>query len=147
MKIKACGQGRRTDYAVELLLQVGLNVKKASPYKHNHTDTAGCYWLLVSRRLSFVHAFDPLPGEPVRFAIRVYDDDGDEVGSGTITFNDAGVQQHSLSNFGVEMLLDGYVEFDCLDPTVTFYAYASRVDQVSGDAVFRQARGRQSDLP
>jgi len=91
--------------------------------------------------------FDPLPGEPVRFAIRVYDDDGDDVGSGTITFNDAGVQQHSLSNFGVEMLLDGYVEFDCLDPTVTFYAYASRVDQVSGDAVFRQARGRLSDLP
>jgi len=89
----------------------------------------------------------PLPGEPVRFAIRVYDDDGEEVGSGTIIFNDAGLQQHSLSNFGVEMLLDGYVEFDCLDPAVTFYAYASRVDQVSGDAVFRQARGRQSDLP
>jgi hypothetical protein len=91
--------------------------------------------------------FEPLPGEPVRFAITVFDDDGDEVGSGNIIFNDAGVQQHSLSVFGVEMLLDGYVEFDCLDPTVTFYAYASRVDQVSGDAVFRQARGRQSDLP
>jgi len=91
--------------------------------------------------------FEPLPGEPVRFAITVFDDDGEEVGSGTITFNNAGVQQHSLSAFGVEMLLDGYVEFDCLDPTVTFYAYASRVDQVSGDAVFRQARGRQSDLP
>jgi len=91
--------------------------------------------------------FAPLPGETVRFAIRVFDDDGEEVGSGNIIFNDAGVQQHSLSAFGVEMLLDGYVEFDCLDPTVAFYAYASRVDQVSGDAVFRQARGRQSDLP
>ena len=91
--------------------------------------------------------YPPLPGEPVRFAITVFDDDGEEVGSGTITFNDAGLQQYSLSFFGVEMLLDGYVEFDCLDPTVTFYAYASRVDQVSGDAVFRQARGRLSDLP
>lgn len=91
--------------------------------------------------------FDPPPGQPVRFAIRVFDNGGTEVGSGTLTFNDAGVQQHSLSAFGVDGLLDGFVEFDCLDPTVGFYAYASRVDQVSGDAVFRQARGRQSDLP
>jgi len=91
--------------------------------------------------------FDPAPGHPIRFAIRVFDRDGDEVGGGEILFKDAGMQQVSLSTFGVEMLLDGYVEFDCLDPTATFYAYASRVDQVSGDAVFRQARGRQSDLP
>lgn len=91
--------------------------------------------------------FDPLPGEPEHFTIRVFDKDGDEVGSGTITFRDAGVQQYNLSTFGVEMLLDGYVEFDAVDPNVTFYAYASRVDQVSGDAVFRQAKGRQSDLP
>jgi hypothetical protein len=91
--------------------------------------------------------FDPLPGHPVRFAITVFDKDGDDVGDGEIIFRDAGVQQFNLSDFGVGMLLDGYVKFDCLDPTVTFYAYASRVDQVSGDAVFRQARGRQSDLP
>lgn len=91
--------------------------------------------------------FAPAPGSPVRFAITVFDKDGDEAGSGSITFHDAGVQQLSLSAFGVDMLLDGYVEFDCLDPSAAFYAYASRVDQVSGDAVFRQARGRQSDLP
>ena len=91
--------------------------------------------------------FDPAPGHPVRFTITVFDNDGDEVGSGEILFKDAGMQQYSLSDFGVEMLLDGYVEFDSLDPTVDFYAYASRVDQVSGDAVFRQGRGRQSDLP
>jgi hypothetical protein len=91
--------------------------------------------------------FDPPPGQPVRFEITVFDKDGDEVGGGEIVFRDAGVQQFNLSDFGVEMLLDGYVEFDSLDPTVAFYAYASRVDQVSGDAVFRQARGRQSDLP
>jgi hypothetical protein len=91
--------------------------------------------------------FDPVPGHPVRFTITVFDKEGDEVGGGEILFKDAGMQQYSLSDFGVEMLLDGYVEFDSLDPTVDFYAYASRVDQVSGDAVFRQARGRQSDLP
>jgi hypothetical protein len=91
--------------------------------------------------------FDPAPGHPVRFTITVFDSDGDTVGGGEILFRDAGMQQYNLSDFGVEMLLDGYVQFDCLDPTATFYAYASRVDQVSGDAVFRQARGRQSDLP
>ena len=47
----------------------------------------------------------------------------------------------------MELLLDGYDEFACQDPTITFYAYSSLVDQVSGDAVFRQAKGRQSDLP
>ena len=91
--------------------------------------------------------FDPAPGHPVRFTITVFDKNGDEAGTGEIVFKDAGMQQFNLSTFGVEMLLDGYVEFDCLDPTATFFAYASRVDQVSGDAVFRQARGRESDLP
>jgi hypothetical protein len=91
--------------------------------------------------------FDPPLGETIRFRVRVYENDGDQAGIGTITFDTAGVQQFSLTAFGVEGLLDGYVEFDCLDPTATFYAYASRVDQVSGDAVYRQAKGRQSDLP
>ncbi len=91
--------------------------------------------------------FDPAPGTTTRFRIRVYDKDGEEVGVGNINFRSAGVQQLSLSAFGVGTLLDGYVEFDALDPTVAFYAYASRVDQTSGDAVFRQAKGRRSDLP
>jgi hypothetical protein len=39
------------------------------------------------------------------------------------------------------------VVFRCSDPTLAWYAYASRVDQVTGDAVYRAARGRQSDLP
>lgn len=91
--------------------------------------------------------FDPLPGEPVRFTVRAHRADGQQAGVGTITFNDAGVQQHSLSAIGVEGLLDGYLHIECLDPTVAFYAYASRVDQATGDAVFRQAKGRQSDLP
>jgi hypothetical protein len=91
--------------------------------------------------------FDPAPGAPTRFVVRAYDKDGDVAGSGGITFYTAGVQQRSLSAVNVEGLLDGYIEFECLDPSIAFFAYASRVDQVSGDAVFRQAKGRQGDLP
>lgn len=91
--------------------------------------------------------FDPPPGQSVRFVVRVYDREGVRVGIGNLTFNEVGMQQHSLNSLGVSGLLDGYVEFECLDPTVAFFAYASRVDEVSGDAVFRQAKGKQSDLP
>jgi len=91
--------------------------------------------------------FEPPPGSPIRIHIRIFENDGDQVGSGTLTFRNVGVQQLSLTAFGVNGLLDGYVEFECLDPTANFFAYASRVDEVSGDAVFRQAKGRQSDLP
>ena len=91
--------------------------------------------------------FAPAPGEPARFVVRAFDKDGDQVGVGNVTFTDVGVQQYSLTAIGVDGLLDGYIEFECLDPSIVFFAYASRVDQVSGDAVFRQAKGREIDLP
>jgi hypothetical protein len=91
--------------------------------------------------------FEPLPGEPVRYTVRVLDQEGVEVASGDVVFYHAGVQQRSLTSFGVGTLLEGYVEISCQDPDVTWYGYASRVDQVSGDAVFRPMRGRQGDLP
>jgi hypothetical protein len=90
--------------------------------------------------------FQPAPGEPIRFVVRVFDDDGEQVGSGNVTFRDAGVQQFSVGTLGVGRLLDGYVEFECLTPNETFFAYASRVDQRTGDAVYRQAKGFQSDV-
>ena len=90
---------------------------------------------------------EPVPGHSARFTVRVFNQDGDEVGEGSVVFFDAGVQQRSLSTFGVGTLLDGYVEISCQDPSTTWYAYASRVDQDSGDAVFHPARGRLSDLP
>jgi hypothetical protein len=89
----------------------------------------------------------PIPGQPVFFTVRVFNNAAEEVASGTLRFNRAGVQQVSLADLGVGVLLDGYVEFECADVAATWYAYASRVDQVSGDAVFRQGRGRQGDLP
>jgi hypothetical protein len=91
--------------------------------------------------------FDPPAGQTVRFRVRVFNKDGEQEGIGNINFNVAGVQQNSVGALGVDGLLDGYLEFECLDPSVAFFAYASRVDQVSGDAVYRQAKGRQSDLP
>jgi len=90
---------------------------------------------------------DPLPGAPVVFTVTVYEADGDVAGEGTMTFLSAGVQQRSVQAFGVDNLLEGYVIFRCNDPSAAWYGYASRVDQVTGDAVYRAARGRQSDLP
>jgi hypothetical protein len=80
-------------------------------------------------------------GESVTFQVTVYDSDGNETGSGALDFTDAGLQQVSLSRFGVDLLLDGYAVISCSDVQSSWYAYASRVDQVTGDAVFRVARG------
>jgi hypothetical protein len=90
---------------------------------------------------------DPLPGQTIVFDVTVSAADGTVAGSGSFTFSQAGVQQKSVEAFGVGTLLDGSVVFSCSDPTVTWYAYASRVDEINGDAVYRAARGRQSDLP
>jgi len=46
-----------------------------------------------------------------------------------------------------DTLLDDHLVLRDNDPTLAWYADASRVDQVTGDAVYRAARGRQSDLP
>jgi hypothetical protein len=76
------------------------------------------------------------------FTVTIYSANGDVVGSGVISFSEAGLQQRSLSDFGVEFLVDGFLEIACSDLSASWYAYASRVDQRTGDAVFRIARGR-----
>jgi hypothetical protein len=81
------------------------------------------------------------------FTISVYDADGDLVAERVIAFDQAGMQQISLTTVGVDTLSGGYAVITCSDPGSGWYAYASRVDQVTGDAVFRPARGRQQDLP
>jgi hypothetical protein len=82
-------------------------------------------------------------GESVDFQVTVFDGDGDQAGSGTVRFDRAGLKQISLSNLGVDLLLDGFAVIACSDVQSLWYAYASRVDQVTGDAVFRIARGYQ----
>jgi hypothetical protein len=91
-----------------------------------------------------------LPSDPIpatQFEVKVYSNDGTERGAGFFYFHEAGVQQRSLSAFGVSGLTDGYVVFSSSDPSLVWYAYASRVDQTTGDAVYRPAIGRQSDIP
>lgn len=86
-------------------------------------------------------------GTAISFDVRVRDTAGAEVGAGELVFTVPGVIQRSLSTFGVDRLLDGWIEVTCSDPTLPWYGYASRVDEVTGDAVFRPARGLQADAP
>jgi hypothetical protein len=86
---------------------------------------------------------DPSP-ETVVFTVTIRDGDGEEVGSGSVIFEQAGLQQKSLRLFGVtDPLLDGTVEIHCDDESLVWFAYASIVDQATGDAVFRPAIGYQ----
>lgn len=84
---------------------------------------------------------------PVQFTVTVFDAAGTQVAEGTVAFSEAGLQQRSLGSFGVGTLLDGYVIISCADPDAIWYAYGSRVDQVSGDAVYRPAKSLAADLP
>ena len=86
-------------------------------------------------------------GQTARFDVTVHDQAGTEVGAGVISFAEAGLQQLSFGSFGVQTLIDGYAVITCSDPSAVWYAYASRVDQITGDAVYRPARGFQSALP
>ncbi len=83
----------------------------------------------------------PAEGQTVDFTVTVRDPDGEVAGSGVVKFSDTGMQQHSLAAFGVEQLVSGSVEVACADPSYFWYGYISRVDQISGDAVYRPLRG------
>ncbi len=86
---------------------------------------------------------DPSP-DTIVFTVTIRGGDGEDVASGSVLFDQAGLQQKSLTLFGVRPpLLDGTVEIHCDDDTVVWFAYASVVDQATGDAVFRPAIGRQ----
>lgn len=82
------------------------------------------------------------PATSATFTVTVRGNDGDVVSTGALVFNDAGLQQKNLSAFGVGLLFDGSVEVTCDDPDLAWYGYLSRVDQISGDAVYRPLRGR-----
>ncbi|RLE24977.1 MAG: hypothetical protein DRJ61_08670 [Acidobacteria bacterium] len=83
----------------------------------------------------------PAQGSTVDFEVIIRDSSGTEITRGTMPFPAAGMQQRSLSSLGADQLLDGSVEVVCSDPSFFWYGYISRVDQISGDAVFRPLRG------
>jgi hypothetical protein len=84
---------------------------------------------------------DPPTAETTAFTVSVRDDEGTEIATGSIVFNQAGLQQVPLSAFGVDQLISGSVSVECSNPDAIWYGYISRVDQISGDAVYRPLRG------
>ena len=91
---------------------------------------------------------DPAEGQSLVFVVTVRDADGVEVGSGSLIFEEAGLKQKNLDFFGVDdALLDGWIEISCGDPTAIWYAYATVIDNVTGDSVYRAAISQQSSIP
>jgi len=90
----------------------------------------------------------PSEGQQVSFTVTIYDNNGLEVASGPLTFEQAGMQQKDMDFFGLDdPLLDGWVEIRCHDPFALWYAYATVTDNGSGDAVYRAALTHQSSIP
>ena len=85
----------------------------------------------------------PDPGQQVIFTLTVRDNAGEVVGSGSLAFDQAGLKQKSLDFFGVEGLFDGWIEFHSSDPSYLWYAYATVVDNLTNDSVYRAAIGRE----
>jgi len=91
---------------------------------------------------------DPPVGQSLTFTVTIFGADGLEVAEGSLIFSSAGLKQKDLDFFGLEdILLDGWVQIRCSDPTAIWYAYATVIDNVSGDSVYRAAITRQSSIP
>jgi hypothetical protein len=91
---------------------------------------------------------DPPTNQSLVFTVRIIGNDGVEVASGSLLYSQAGLQQKGLDFFGVEApLQDGWAEVRCSDPTAIWYAYATVIDNVTGDSVYRAAITRQSSIP
>ena len=90
----------------------------------------------------------PQPGQSLIFTVTTKDAEGLEVASGSLTFDQAGLKQKSLEFFGVEdALLAGSLTIRCSDPTAIWYAYATVIDNTTGDSIYRAAIPRESSLP
>jgi hypothetical protein len=91
---------------------------------------------------------DPQAGQSTVFYVNIFDNQGTEVATGSLVFDQAGLWQKNLDYFGVEdPLLDGWVEIRCDDPTTIWYGYATVIDQATNDSVYRPAITRQSSIP
>lgn len=86
--------------------------------------------------------------QAAQFTIDVYSGNGSLVGSGQVSFSQAGLQQRSLASFGITKLVSGYLVITCSDAQSPWYGYATKVDGGVGntgtnDAVYRPARSYQ----
>lgn len=82
--------------------------------------------------------------ESAQFNVSIYHANGTLAGAGSVNFVRSGLQQPRVTQFGVSNLVDGYAVITCSDPLAPWYAYGSRVDEISGDAVLKAA---QSMIP
>jgi hypothetical protein len=91
---------------------------------------------------------NPAEAQSLVFTVTIFDAEGAEVGSGSLMFDDAGLIQKNLDFFGVDdPLLSGWIEIRCDDPSAIWYAYATVIDNVTGDSVYRAAITQQSSIP
>ena len=90
----------------------------------------------------------PGVGQEVGFTVTIYDNTGAQVASGSLLFDQPGMQQKDMSYFGLEdPLLDGWLEIRCHDPSALWYGYATVTDNGSGDGMYRSALTFQSSIP
>jgi len=91
--------------------------------------------------------FGPPEGQPLTFTVTIRSDEGTEVASGSLEFDQAGLIQKSLDFFGVDdTLLDGSVTIRCSEPIALWYGYATVTDNTSGDSVYRAAIGEEASF-
>lgn len=79
--------------------------------------------------------------DPVQFTVIIFDATGTEVARGVVPFNESGLKQRSLDRFGAGMLVAGYARIECSLSGDAWFGYASTVDEITGDAVYRNAQG------
>ncbi len=85
--------------------------------------------------------------QPVTFTIRFHAADGTLIQENQVTFEEAGLKQFSLDpTLGISSLPSGWAEIICSDDALGFYAFSSRIDQTTGDAVYQAAVGRFVDV-
>ena len=90
----------------------------------------------------------PAEGQEIGFTGTIYDNTGAQVASGSLLFDQPGMQQKDMGYFGLDQtLLDGWIEIRCHDSLALWYGYATVTDNGSGDGMYRSALTFQSSVP
>jgi hypothetical protein len=85
------------------------------------------------------------PSSPVDFYVTVLNDEGYAIATRRVVFTEAGLLQRNLRFFSGGAPLTGWVEIYCSDPDLLWYAYATVIDQTTGDSTFQAATSVYSE--